>query len=55
MSPAKTPSSDRALALFLDMMAAERSASPNTLAAYQARPDPIGRFFNAARRDVEHS
>ena len=35
MSPAKTPSSDRALALFLDMMAAERSASPNTLAAYQ--------------------
>jgi integrase/recombinase XerD len=35
MSAAKPQNSDKVLALFLDMMAAERGASANTLAAYQ--------------------
>ena len=48
-----SPSSDRRLVeLFLDMLAAERGAAANTLAAYTRDLDDFSAHLHAARRTV---
>lgn len=49
---ARTPSGERFAALFLDMLAAERGAGKNTLAAYSRDLADFTGYLTAARRSV---
>jgi integrase/recombinase XerD len=52
MSATDAPSDDRALALFLDMMATERGASANTLAAYRRDLAKLEAFLRQAEETL---
>src|SRR6516162_916619 len=50
--PRASASSDRLIELFLDMLAAERGAAANTLAAYRRDLDDFSAHLRNARRSV---
>jgi integrase/recombinase XerD len=55
MPRAPKASDDRLIELFLDMLAAERGAGENTLAAYRNDLDDLSAHLRAGKRDVLHA